>query len=284
MSCYDDFDGVYFTMQSLRLYHDVCKANEVEFIVIDNNPAGEHGAATKKFIESWAHAVARYIPYTEKNSSFVKYDIVKHATSKYVLILDCHVMLQPNALTALIEYYSKNPNCKDLVQGPLIYDDLINYATEFEPRWQGGMYGVWKTSKESYLVGKPFEIQLHGMGLLSFERANWPGISPHFKGFGAEEGYIAEKFRRNGGRNICLPQLGWMHRFSRPAGVKYPLAMEDRVWNYFVGWLEITQDPQHEMVQGAWNHFKDKLPLERMQELLEKAKQLVLAEYQIAPA
>ncbi len=29
MSVYDDFDGVYFTMQALRMYHDICKANEV---------------------------------------------------------------------------------------------------------------------------------------------------------------------------------------------------------------------------------------------------------------
>ncbi|MES2299607.1 MAG: glycosyltransferase family A protein [Pseudomonadota bacterium] len=284
MSTYDDFDGVYFTVQALRMYHDICKANEVEFIVLDNNPTSEHGAATKKFLEGWAHDVARYIPYTEKNSSFVKYDIANYATGKYVLILDCHVMLQPNALTALIEYYSKNPNCKDLVQGPLIYDDLLNYATEFNPKWQNSMYGVWKTSKESYLVGKPFEIPLQGMGLLSFERAHWPGISKHFKGFGAEEGYIAEKFRRNGGKNICLPQLGWLHRFARPAGVKYPLVLEDRVWNYFVGWLELSQDPQHEMVLGAYDHFKDKIPVERINELLEQAKQLVLIGYQKSAA
>jgi hypothetical protein len=284
MSTYDDYDGVYFTMQALRMYQDICKANEVEFVVIDNNPDGPHGDATKKFVESWARDVSRYIPYTEKNSSFVKYDIANYATSKYVLILDCHVLLQPNALTALIEYYSKNPNCKDLVQGPLIYDDLVNYATEFDPKWQNSMYGVWHTNKEAYLVGKPFEIQLQGMGLLSFERANWPGISKHFKGFGAEEGYIAETFRRKGGRNICLPQLGWMHRFSRPAGVKYPLILEDRVWNYFVGWIEVTQDPQHEMVLGAYDHFKDKIPLERIDELLEQAKQLVLVGYQKAAA
>ncbi len=71
MSTYDDFDGVYFTMQALRMYQDICKANEVEFVVIDNNPDGAHGEATKKFVESWARDVSRYIPYTEKNSSFV---------------------------------------------------------------------------------------------------------------------------------------------------------------------------------------------------------------------
>jgi hypothetical protein len=41
-----------------------------------------------------------------------------------------------------------------------------------------------------------------------------------------------------GGKAICLPQFKWMHRFGRPNGVPYKLALEDRVWNYFVGWLE----------------------------------------------
>jgi hypothetical protein len=74
-----------------------------------------------------------------------------------------------------------------------------------------------------------------------------------------------------------------MHRFSRPEGVKYPLILEDRVWNYFIGWLEITQDPHHDMVLGAYEHFKDKIPVERINELLEQAKQLVLVDYQKTP-
>ena len=31
MSTYDDYDGVFFSIQSLRMYHDICKNNNVEF-------------------------------------------------------------------------------------------------------------------------------------------------------------------------------------------------------------------------------------------------------------
>lgn len=275
MSTYDDYDGTYFTLQSLRMHHEICKSNDIEFIVLDNNPNGEHGSELNKLIMHWVRN-GRYIEKNDICSSFNKYSIVEHANGKYILILDCHILLVPNAIDYLLNYYSNNPNCKDLVQGPLIYDDLMNYATEFDAKWSGDMYGVWHTNKEAYDKGEPFEIKMQGMGLCSFEKANWPGISPYFRGFGAEEGYIAEKFRRNGGRNICIPQLRWMHRFSRPNGVKYPLILEDRIWNYFVGWLEITKDPNHYMIVDTYNHFKSKIPEWSLNNLLEEAKKLVL--------
>ena len=158
----------------------------------------------------------------------------------------------------------------------MVYDDLSNYATEFDDKWSGDMYGVWHTNKTAHDAGEPFEIKMQGMGLCSFEKKNWPGISPHFKGFGGEEGYIAEKFRRNGGRNICIPQLKWMHRFGRPNGVKYPLILEDRIWNYFVGWLEITKDPNSKMIQDTYNHFKTKIPQYSIDNILSNAIKTVL--------
>jgi hypothetical protein len=33
MAAYNDFDGVYFTVQALRLYHDL---DDVELLVVDN--------------------------------------------------------------------------------------------------------------------------------------------------------------------------------------------------------------------------------------------------------
>lgn len=277
MATYDDFHGVYFTIQAIRLYQQFCQNNSVEFIVLDNNPTGNHGSSVKSFINGWVGGTGKYIPYTEKASSFNKYKIVDHASGKYVLILDCHVLLAPNALTYLMNYFKDHPDCKDLVQGPLLYDDLRNYSTEFFPQWRDSMYGTWHTNNKAYGLGQPFEIHLQGMGLCAFEKSNWPGISPHFIGFGAEEGYIAEKFRRNGGKNICLPQLQWVHRFGRPEGVSFPLQLEDRIWNYFVGWLEITKDPNHHMVVSTYDHFKNKIPQDRLDSLLEKAKNLVLS-------
>lgn len=272
MSTYDDYDGVYFSVQSLRMYHEVCSTSDVEIVILDNNPKGKHGTEVKNFIVNWAKQ--KYVPYEGKPSSFNKYKIVEHSDGKYILIIDCHVLLKPNSITALLEYYSKNPDCKDLIQGPLVYDDLKHYSTEFFPQWRDSMYGTWHTNKESFNEGKPFEIKLQGMGLCSFERNNWPGICPHFKGFGAEEGYISEKFRRNGGKNICLPQLGWVHRFGRPEGVKYPLILEDRIWNYFIGWLDITKDPEHEMIKSTYEHFKNKIPPGSIDNLLKKAKEV----------
>lgn len=267
MSTYDDYDGVFFSIQSLRMHHDVCK-NNVEFIVLDNNPYGSHGAALKTFLQT---INGKYIPYSEKKSSFNKYLIPDYASGKYIVIMDSHVLLIQNALTKLLEYYEKNPNCKNLVQGPLIYDDLVNISTHFDPVWRGDMYGIWATNLEAFKKGEPFEIPMQGMGLMSFEKDAWVGINPRFTGFGAEEGYIAEKFRLHGGKNICIPQLGWMHRFNRPNGVAYPLALEDRIWNYFVGWYELYNDPQHKMIKETYEHFKDKIPFGRIDQIQQKA-------------
>lgn len=277
MATYDDYDGVYFTIQSLRLYHDICKTDKVEFIILDNNPKGSHSSCLENLSKS-LNGRGKYIPFNDKQSSFNKYKIVDHASGKYILILDCHVLLAPYSFDFLMDYYGKHPNCRDLIQGPLLYDDMNNYSTEFAPQWRGHMFGTWHTNQEAYLTNQPFEINLQGMGLCSFEKEFWPGINPHFKGFGAEEGYIAEKFRRNGGKNICIPQLKWVHRFGRPSGVKYPLILEDRIWNYFIGWLEITKDPNHEMITGAYEHFKNSIPKGSIDNILNSAKKLILGE------
>lgn len=275
MATYDDFHGVYFSLQALRMYHPICQTEDVEFVVLDNNPEGVHGKALQSAISGWMAKKTKYIPYTGTPSTFNKYKIVDYADGKYILIMDCHVLLVPDAIVHLLSYFNNHPNCKDLVQGPLLYDDLKNFSTEFFPQWRDSMYGTWHTNRESYNKGQPFDIMLQGMGLCAFEKANWPGISPHFKGFGGEEGYIHEKFRKNGGRTVCVPQIQWVHRFGRPDGVKYPLKLEDRIWNYFVGWLELYKDPNHYMVTGTYEHFKSKLP-NRIDQLLAEAKALVL--------
>lgn len=276
MSTYDDYDGVYFTIQSLRMYHELCDTNNIEIIVLDNNPDSLHGKEIQKFVSGWTKGIGKYIPIQDKPCSFNKYKIVDYASGQYVLILDCHVLLVNGAIETLLNYYSDHPNCTDLIQGPLLYDDLSNLSTEFKDEWRGDMYGIWHNNPEAYAKGEPFEIKMQGMGLCSFEKQNWPGICPYFRGFGAEEGYIAEKFRRNGGKNICIPQLKWIHRFGRPNGVKYPLILEDRIWNYFVGWLEITRDPNHHMIQDTYKHFTQRVSTDTLDSLLNSAITTIL--------
>jgi hypothetical protein len=102
------------------------------------------------------------------------------------------------------------------------------------------MFGTWASdSAAADPTGEPFEIEMHGLGLFACRRAAWPGFHSRFRGFGGEEGYIHEKFRRAGGRVLCLPFLRWMHRFARPLGVPYPNSWEDRLHNYLVGFGEL---------------------------------------------
>jgi hypothetical protein len=271
MATFDDYDGVYFTIQSLILYHKILQDIDYEIIVVDNNPNQPHGNAIKS-LAGWLGDKVKYIPYKNKTSTAVRNEIFTNSSAKYTISIDCHVLIKEGGIEALLDYYLNSPNCKDIIQGPMLYDDHKNYATQFDPVWRGDMYGIWGTNKIACEQGVPFEIPMMGLGLFSCETKNWLGFNEKFKGFGGEEGYIHEKFRRNGGKAICLPQLKWMHRFERPNGVKYPLILEDRIWNYFVGWLEITKDPNHQMIQDIYNNFKQRIPQYSIDNILENAK------------
>jgi hypothetical protein len=85
---------------------------------------------------------------------------------------------------------------------------------------------------------------MQGLGLFACRKAAWPGFNRKFRGFGGEEGYIHEKFRRQGGRVLCLPFLRWAHRFDRPSGTRYENRWEDRIRNYLIGWHELGMDSQ----------------------------------------
>src|SRR5260370_32784931 len=67
-------------------------------------------------------------------------------------------------------------------------------------------------------------------------------VLPRLKGFGSEEGYIHEKFRRAGARTLCLPFLRWVHRFGRPMGARYENSWEDRIRNCLVVAGELGSD------------------------------------------
>jgi len=147
----------------------------------------------------------------------------------------------PGAIKRLLDYFERNDKTSDLLQGPLLCDDLRKIATHFRPEWGGGMYGRWDDNGlAADPDAEPFDIPMQGMGLFACRRAAWPGFNPAFRGFGGEEGYIHEKFRKAGGRTLCLPFLRWVHRFGRPLGVPYRNRFEDRMWNYMVGHRELA--------------------------------------------
>jgi glycosyltransferase involved in cell wall biosynthesis len=236
MGTYRDFDGVYFTIQALRLYQDM---EGVELLVVDNFGC----AATRAFVEG--PAGGRYVLAPESVGTSAPRDLVfREARGEAVLCLDSHVLLGPGVLACLKRYYREHPDCADLLQGPLVYDDLEEVSTHFEPVWRDSMWGIWSRDPRADLGpdAEPFEVAMQGLGLFSCRKAAWPGFHPDFRGFGGEEGYIHEKFRRLGRHCLCLPWLRWVHRFGRPAGVPYPVRLPDRITNYLIGHREVGLD------------------------------------------
>ena len=240
MATYDDYDGVYFTIQSIRT-HNPDLESAIEFVVIDNNPDGRCSDALKNLGNSIGGY--RYLPRGDWRGTAVRDLVFAEADCPLVLCVDSHILLAAGALPRLLAYSDANPESRDLLQGPLLYDDLRHFATHFEPRWQEGMYGVWESDPRGEdPQAAPFDIPMQGLGLFACRRAAWPGFNPQFRGFGGEEGYIHEKTRQRGGRTLCLPFLRWVHRFERPLGPPYRNCWEDRIHNYYVGFTELGLD------------------------------------------
>jgi len=152
------------------------------------------------------------------------------------------VLLESDSVAKLIAMLERDDG--NLLQGPLVYDDGVSISTHLEEVWRGGMEGIWATDERgknpSYCR---FEIPAQGMGVFACRKEAWPGFNPLFRGFGGEEVYIHRKFRAKGKAAYCLPFLRWHHRFGRPGGQPYRNYMEDRIFNYVVGHLELGMDP-----------------------------------------
>jgi hypothetical protein len=241
---YDDYDGAFFTLQSLRMYHSEVM-DRVEFIVINNNPGSASGRELKNHINNIAEPVT-YVEFTNYSSTYLRRKIFDLADTEYVLVLDCHVLLEPGSLKKLLNYYDKGLDKGNLLQGPLLYDDLKHISTHFDfsaKKWNSFMWGKWATDKRGTdRNAKPFEIPGNGLGLFSSRKNSWPGFNNKFRGFGGEEGYIHEKYKLNGKKTICLPFLRWNHRFARPNGIPYSVDLKERFRNYMIAFNEIGKD------------------------------------------
>jgi len=254
---FDDFDGVYFTVQSLRLHH---LRGGVEILVVDNSPASKQGRETAKFCDK---AGVRYHPYTEKRGSApTKQEVFRQAEGVWVLCLDAHVLLAAGSLVALRHHIRSDFESRNLVHGVLVHDDLDDFSTHWcieqdgVPLWAGGILGRWASDERGRdPTGCPFTIGVSGMGCFASRRDAFPGFPPSFFGFGGEEVYVHDRIALRGDQVLCLPSLQWVHRFARPAGVPYPNAVHERFANYLVGHRVTGRD-----VVPLLAHYESLLP------------------------
>ena len=326
MAVHEDYHGVFFTINALRLYHPVA---DCELLVVDNSPDTESGKHTRGAVENCAAGwgSVRYVPAAEVlGTSAPRERIFREAQGEAVLCLDCHVLLFPGAIARLKQYYAAHPDTRDILSGPLVFDNLVETATHFTPRWREEMEGTWglawkcqcgkiidvidepqqTTTMYRALMGagpfkteyrcncgntapacewarheekliaagwqptgmrpsdEPFEIPGQGLGLFSCRKESWLGFNPHFRGFGGEELYIHRKFRQAGAKALCLPFLGWYHRFAPAAWTRYRRERYGKARNYVLGHQETGLDIEpvrREFVQAGrlstteWEHL-----------------------------
>jgi glycosyltransferase involved in cell wall biosynthesis len=237
MPSYNNFTEVWFTVQALRLYHDLA---DCEILVVDNFGSER----LQKFIKNDGGKTVRYEKRTEiQGVSYAKNCVFEHAKGDYVLCIDSHILVRAGALDVKLDN-------DDFYQGPLFYGSQKRYSLEWLPEWRKNMWGVW-APHVTELPQEPKEIWAMGAGFFACRRESWLGFNPGFRGFGGETGYIQEKYRKAGRKVLCHPKLVWMHHFHDPGTpMAYPMDKNDRIKNYIIGFEELGLD-----TKPIYDHF-----------------------------
>ncbi len=146
---FDDWHGAWLTSTALRLYHPM---EDVELICIDNCPTDtpqrkQNQVALRGLFDHWSPnggVRSRYIHAPEMIGTSAPRDrVFREATGEAVLCIDSHVMLAPDAVKRLLQFYDEHPTITDLLCGPILWDDLKTGSTHFDDIWRGEMWGTW---------------------------------------------------------------------------------------------------------------------------------------------
>lgn len=248
MAVSNDFNGVWMTCQTAILNNPELM-KEGEIIIIDNDPDSEEGKQTAEYAKK--NRIINYVPMKARKGTAVRGLLFSRATSPIVVCVDAHVLLPGRSLMSVVEWLETNKEAPFIVSGPMLHDDGIEFETQWDPAWRNGMFGTWASDQRAKTQEDAFEIPMCGLGAFASRVEWWQGFSPLFSGFGGEEFYIHEKYRRAGGKAMCLPSFKWNHRFQRVnRGYSYPAWVQVR--NYVVGWTELGLD-----VAALLAHFKE---------------------------
>lgn len=236
MATYQDFDGVYFTLASLKLYQSA--HHSIDMLVVDNYgcPLTKEACLGR---DGYPGLGARYVFAPEATGTAAPRNLVfEQAEGEVVICVDCHVLLETGLVDRVANFFRDPSHAKDMLQGPLLSSDGRQLATHFEPVWRKRMLGVWAHDPRGR-GEEPFPIGMQGLGFFAMRKEAWPGFNRNFRGFGGEEGYIHDKVRAAGGVCWCHPCCRWMHRFGRVNGAPYPMKVSDRIANYLIGRHEL---------------------------------------------
>jgi len=235
---YNNFTEVYFTIQALRLYHDM---KDKEIVVVDN--FGDDVLAA--FCKDKCAGVVRYERTTKiQGVSYAKNISIEIARGEFVLCMDSHILLKPGC-------FDRDPTGDDLIQGPSIANSFDKLGREWLAVWRSNMWGTWNYVKPEEIGTEPYEIWATGAGFFATRRSSWLGFNKAFRGFGGETGYIQEKYRKAGRKVWCYPNMQWLHYFcTQGRKIPFPVKTSERIRNYLIGFEELGLD-----IKPIMDHF-----------------------------
>lgn len=242
MAVHRDFPSFAQTMISLLQGHAEI-VDQVDFVLVDNDPRSGHGEDCQAWMRSKIPGANYCAVEPAKGPTISKNLVVNAAQTEYVMCIDSHVSLVPGSIAKLLKFLSAVGVTNDLFQGPLVDEMGRIYATHMNPGISGGNFGRWGTYRENGQVIDPadyYEVPMHGMGLFVTRRDTWAGFHTAMTQFGAEEGYIHEKYRVMGRKCWSLPFLKWWHLFrNKSVELTYPISSEHKFRNMLIGWQEV---------------------------------------------
>jgi len=246
MACFNDFDGVYFTVEALKVFH----ADRVaQIIVVDDSPEGPVQERTMKWCRRLSNVL--YVRSHVHGTSAPRNRVFAEATSEKVVCIDSHVLIHPGSFSALDDFWAVTAGHGiRLAHGVLMEDDNRVPLSSFRDEWGDDlMHGKWHTDTAQFpltnlrvpgtaayasddlgrpVAAKPWiDVWSQGLGGFACLRDEWPGFHPGFSQFGGEEGYIDDKFRRMGGMAVSVSGFRWTHRFH-DQDVKTPASSYSR--------------------------------------------------------
>ena len=249
MPTYFDYKGMTMTVATIWEYFD---RPDLEVLVVDNTNDENFQETQKRQIDIINNPRYRYISFPDqKGPAETKNKVFEHATGEYVLCIDSHVLLGDGVIERLFDFLNnlEGTDTLNLYSGPLKRFDG-SLASHFQNVWRNQMQGIWGTDSEFLDQDQPKEFWAQGCGLMLAKREEWLGFSPHFHGFGGEEGYIHEKYRRAGRKYLCLPWLKWWHCFDDPTQKRSDLTTYSKMRNYVLARQEFG-----EPYDDVFNHF-----------------------------
>lgn len=164
MAHHNDYHGVYFTIQDIRKELIFNKRqdllNKINFLVVENDPNSAHAKQLKHLAQNIPNL--KIVDFTDvTGTSATRNKIIEQATTNFVLVMDCHVMLCPvvDTIDKLFYFIGYNPKGDDLYSGPLVYDNMANFSTHFNDSWGASMWGQWGSAWQCVCGEYNFAVQ-----------------------------------------------------------------------------------------------------------------------------